>query len=440
MKKFACVFAVLLAVLLFAGAALEQTRLMRARQQWLPVSALTGAPPLMAFTTMALGGFRSLIADVLWLRSIRLQEEGRVFEIMQLADWITKLAPDFTTVWAFQAWNMAYNISVLFPDPATRWRWVHNAIRLLREEGLRFNQRNPNLFKELGWLYQHKIGYFMDSAHWYYKRQLASSMANVLDGSSPNYEDNTQLNRLRDEFKLDPEIMRTIDWRYGPFDWRLPETHSFYWAWRGKTIAPQPDGAGARACAQMLFQSISATFRKGRLEFEPASGLYLTSPRLDLLPHALAVYEETLQTFDLPIFHNAYANFISEAAIIFYCYGELDQAQTLYRKLIDRYGANDNITAFDEFIAASMRAIEHPDFDLPYDDAFAVVEGFLVQAERARAAGDTAQATDYAERARAFRENYMAARSNLDHRLRTGLPDLNLIRAQAERRLKESRP
>lgn len=87
----------------------------------------------MAFTTVALGGFRGIIADMLWMRASELQNEGKFFELAQLADWITKLEPRFPTVWAFHAWNMAYNISVLFPDPEDRWRWVQQGIRLLRD-------------------------------------------------------------------------------------------------------------------------------------------------------------------------------------------------------------------------------------------------------------------------------------------------------------------
>ncbi len=67
---------------------------------------------VLAFTTVALGGFRGLISNALWMRANELQEEDKFFEMAQLADWITKLEPYFPQVWLFQAWNMAYNISV----------------------------------------------------------------------------------------------------------------------------------------------------------------------------------------------------------------------------------------------------------------------------------------------------------------------------------------
>src|SRR6185503_7689355 len=70
------------------------------------VEGLTNAPPVLAFTTVALGGFRGLISNMLWIRAAELQENDKFFEMSQLADWITKLEPHFSIVWTHQAWNM----------------------------------------------------------------------------------------------------------------------------------------------------------------------------------------------------------------------------------------------------------------------------------------------------------------------------------------------
>ena len=78
-------------------------------------AVLENAPPMLAFTTVALGGFRGLISNFLWMRANDLQQDDKFFEAEQLADWITKLEPTFASVWVFQGWNMAYNISVRSP-------------------------------------------------------------------------------------------------------------------------------------------------------------------------------------------------------------------------------------------------------------------------------------------------------------------------------------
>ncbi|MFA5043709.1 MAG: hypothetical protein WC381_07280 [Kiritimatiellia bacterium] len=457
MKKAPSIFLLLAALLGLWGAAGLHERLWayRARHQLLPAAPLENASPLMVFTTVALGGFRGLIADLLWLRAIRLQQEGRIFEIAQLADWIAKLEPHFTTVWAFQAWNMAYNISVLFPDAENRWRWVCNGIRLLRDEGLVYNPRNPSLYKELGWLYQHKIGYIMDSAHPFYKRKLAETMQAALHGARLGADPKeADLQRLREELKLDPAHMRQLDAECGPFDWRLPETHALYWAWRGRHMVPETSApatassgwSGVRACDQMMLQCLATAFRQGRLDFDPATDLYVTTPRLDLLPQVMRFYEETIARYignagsardDERFIRSVYANFLGEAIIVLHCYGRDAQAREIYRQVLRQHPDVDRTISYDDFIGASFSAMQKDVIDLPPPTAIAVVEGLLFQACRQRAAGDSATAAEDERRARAFWDLYMQARVSEDHRQRTGLPELDILRRQAERRLRE---
>ncbi|HEY2083261.1 MAG TPA: hypothetical protein VGI88_10785, partial [Verrucomicrobiae bacterium] len=140
------------------------------------VEGLTNAPPVLAFTTVALGGFRGLISNLLWTRANQLQEDDKFFEMAQLSDWITKLEPHFSQVWAHEAWNMAYNISVKFKDYPDRWRWVQNGIELLRDQGLRYNPDDVLIHRELAWFFQHKMGANLDDASMYYKTQWEKEM------------------------------------------------------------------------------------------------------------------------------------------------------------------------------------------------------------------------------------------------------------------------
>ncbi len=143
---------------------------------------IQNAPPLVTFTTVALGSFRGLIADLLWFRAGGLQEKGNYFEMVQLARWITDLQPTFSGATAYLAWNMAYNISVTCSDFGDRWRWVNEGIKLLRDRALLYNPEDPVLYKELGWIYQHKLGNILDDANLYYKNQMAIEMTTVLGG------------------------------------------------------------------------------------------------------------------------------------------------------------------------------------------------------------------------------------------------------------------
>src|SRR4051794_18056107 len=96
-----------LAALLFVGVFQVQRAINMDRERLglTKVAPLENAPPVLAFTTVALGGFRGLIANALWIRLNELQEDEKFFEMVQLSDWITKLEPHFVQVWTMQGWN-----------------------------------------------------------------------------------------------------------------------------------------------------------------------------------------------------------------------------------------------------------------------------------------------------------------------------------------------
>lgn len=139
-----------------------------------------GLPPQIVLATTALGSFRGLFVDILWHRANKLKEEGKFQEASTLSQWITTLQPRFPQVWAFHAWNMAYNISVATHTSEERWDWVNKGIRLLREQGIPYNPRSVRLYRELSWIFFHKIGQYSDDAHWFYKRELAFEMQQIL--------------------------------------------------------------------------------------------------------------------------------------------------------------------------------------------------------------------------------------------------------------------
>jgi hypothetical protein len=172
---------------------------LRKSEKLVDTEIVDNAPPIVAFTTVALGAFRGLVADLLWLRAASLQDKGQYFEMVQLASWITKLQPRFTGAIAYLAWNMSYNISVTFSSPEDRWRWVQRGLELIRDEALEYNPGDALLYKELGWIYQHKIGNIMDDANLYYKNQMAVEMMRIFGGPEPNLTDLLAAPRTRDD-------------------------------------------------------------------------------------------------------------------------------------------------------------------------------------------------------------------------------------------------
>jgi len=177
------------ALLIIAGDELDFINSQRLQMRLISNEPLENAPPSLAFATVAMGAFRGLVVDVLWLRADRLKEQGQFFDAKQLAEWITTLQPRFASVWQFQAWNMAYNISVAIPatQPDERYRWVKNGYELLRDKGIPLNPKSIGLYHELARIFQHKMGSVSDDVHKYYKLQLALAMEPLLGPADNKY-------------------------------------------------------------------------------------------------------------------------------------------------------------------------------------------------------------------------------------------------------------
>ncbi|MBK9188109.1 MAG: hypothetical protein IPM33_04055 [Phycisphaerales bacterium] len=129
---------------------------------------------------IAMGAFRGIFVNWLWMRANEMKEDGKYYEAIELSRAITRLQPRFPRVWVFHAWNLAYNISVATQTADERWNWVMAGIRLLRDEAIPANPNDLLLHKELGWIYSHKIGGWTDDANQYYKRRHAAEWTVVL--------------------------------------------------------------------------------------------------------------------------------------------------------------------------------------------------------------------------------------------------------------------
>ncbi len=224
------------------------------------VSAIVADTPVsVTFATVVLGGFRGLIADILWLRSTKMQEEQRLTELVQLAELITKLEPHLDEVWVFHAWNLAYNISLLADRPEDRWMWVMDGIKLLRDDGLNANPRSAVLCRELGWIFQHKLGMNSDSDSEYFRTRWAVEMDACLgpEGSVPSPV-SIRANTLETEMKMSADMMREIESEFGAIDWRVPAASSLYWGWRALKLA---DVRERPRCMRMVYTSLSYMVR-----------------------------------------------------------------------------------------------------------------------------------------------------------------------------------
>ncbi len=152
--------------------------------------SVDGAPPIVAIGT-AIGALRGLIVDFLWIKVQIMKDRGQLFEVMADSELITKLQPRFAAVWGFHGHNMAYNVSVATQTEQQRWEWVQAGIRLVRNEGLRYNPNDVELHKELAFWFAHKIEGYSDDAHLYYKYKLCQEWHGLLGEPPAAWDDRT---------------------------------------------------------------------------------------------------------------------------------------------------------------------------------------------------------------------------------------------------------
>ncbi len=373
-------------ILCLCGVGVFQTALNRQRTH--PEVGLTrvadlgsNAPPVLSFTTVALGGFRGLIANVLWIRANELQNDGKYFEMVQLADWITKLEPTFTQVWLVQAWNMAYNISVKFSDYGDRWRWVQRGIELLRDQGLRYNPRDALMYRELGWLFQHKMGQNMDDAHLFYKAAWAQEMTNLFGAVRPDFDklidpQDPRGRLLRDKYKMDPAVMKEVDQLYGPLEWRLPEAHAMYWASVGLKVSKKKD---QKTLGRMIYSCMLQSVLRGRILYVRPDGDLVLSPDLGRVPTALATYER-LRVLDPEmefIADRAQKGFLREIVYHFYSHNRIADANRYFNLLRERFP--DVVPANISMEEFALKRLNENVRDMPTDRMKLLLEGIIYQ-------------------------------------------------------------
>ena len=421
----------LLAAVLFAGVAPIQRALNRDRKALglTRVEPLENAPPVLAFTTVALGGFRGLIANALWIRASELQDEDKFFEMAQLADWITKLEPHYVQVWLVQGWNMAYNISVKFKDFGDRWRWVERGIELLRDDGLRFNPNETLIYRELAWFFQHKMGQNLDDANNRYKAEWAREMSVVFGNKTPDLEElihpqtdeaRARAQLLTKKYKLDPVFMKQVDERSGPLEWRLPEAHAVYWAALGlKKAEENPTKIKPDDLIQLrrvIYQSMQLSFQRGKLVPNPFNLGLQYGPNLEIIPKVNREYERAIEE-DEKMRENikgGHRNFLRDAVYFLYQYNRVADAAKWYRYLGEKYPnktiLDGDTNSFPRNVPLDKYAMSQILTDVNETDKSkvqAVIEGLSVNAYATLATGESERSAGFRLLSRKLWANYM---------------------------------
>jgi hypothetical protein len=393
----------LVAALLFGSSRLQKSLDQDRNTLGLTISQpLQDAPPVLALTTQALGGFRGLISNFLWMRADNLQMNDQFFEAAQLANWITDLEPHYSQVWAYEGWNMAWNISVKFKDFSDRWRWITNGMVLLRDRGVAYNPDNTIIYQQLAWIFQNKMGEYLDDANNYYKVQWASEMQPYFGPNGTNFDallhpqtaqDRTNAYVLLHTYKIDPVFAEQVNEDWGPLDWRLPEAHAIYWGSKGLEQAnAHPDKVVATDLIQLrrtIYQSMMQAFQHGQIIPNPFTSRAELGPNLAIIAKTDNAYEQMMHDDPNMAQHIsiAHRNFLLDAVYYLYEDNRVADAGKWYKVVGEKYPEKPVLQFQPDSLPRNVTLDQYCVYrvqgdvtDTSPDTAAAAIEGLLIQA------------------------------------------------------------
>jgi len=104
-----------------------------------------------------LGGFRPLVANLLWLKADEYWHAGASgwWRIVGILQTICEMDPHFIDAWSTFGWHCAWNIYADAPDQ-DKPRWIQTGIDVYKR-GIYFNPNRYELWKDLAWLYHDKL-------------------------------------------------------------------------------------------------------------------------------------------------------------------------------------------------------------------------------------------------------------------------------------------
>lgn len=129
-------------------------------------------------SSVILGGFRGIAADILWLRSDMYFHMGQWYKVLPIYRTITYLQPHFIQAWSVAGWHMAYNIYHEAKDE-DKPKWLEAGLSFLKE-GITQNPRRYELYFETGWTYFHKAENY-DEAIKYFRKSICFEHPDYID-------------------------------------------------------------------------------------------------------------------------------------------------------------------------------------------------------------------------------------------------------------------
>ncbi|SFI34124.1 hypothetical protein [Planctomicrobium piriforme] len=120
-------------------------------------ASLGDVDPTSATMNLVLLGMRGVAASVLWSKADEYKDKKNFSQLEQTVESIILLQPHFKSVWRYQAWNLAYNVSNECDAVADRFYWVKRGAKFL-QRGVARNRLVPELYFDMGTFVGNKLG------------------------------------------------------------------------------------------------------------------------------------------------------------------------------------------------------------------------------------------------------------------------------------------
>jgi len=140
------------------------------------VSAISVGPTPAVIA--ALGGFRTVAADLLWLKAEDVWHGGSWWALLPMLETITQLDPHFALAWKVYGWHCAYNLHAESRTAIDKHYWLQKGIEVL-ERAVDANPKSWDIAFELGWTYFDRLHQLYQAAEWFYR-------ADHLKGAAPH--------------------------------------------------------------------------------------------------------------------------------------------------------------------------------------------------------------------------------------------------------------
>lgn len=155
---------------------------------------------------------------------------------------------------------------------------------------------------------------------------------------------------LLDDYNMDPVVMARYIKEYGPFDYRHPQAHAFYWAKRGIEMGSarynnEEDIYRIINCDRIAFQALHTLSQSGLMSVDPFSNdnpSRMYDPRwiktIDSEFRELYKKHFTTRGSGGDTFADAHQNFMADAICQLYHMGDIERAQEIMDDLNALFG------------------------------------------------------------------------------------------------------